>query len=211
MEFYEWKFQTLFPRIEEQLLELGYRVHQARHREHAKDLLLDLIPKENSIGYDPSNALDQIDLLDALRARGYRLLEPGTEAGGTDQSQLRKTLHADTFLTGVDAITRDGRLVFLDKMGNRAAGVLFGPRQVILVASMNQVVPRIDVAVKRVPSMGPLFSEAEGEDGAALPNGKAAAPLSPEAEPACNSLTILENCLNIPGRIEIVLVMEHLN
>ena len=43
-------------------------------------------------------------------------------------------LMSDLFITGVNAVTAEGTLHWLDKVGNRIAPVAFGPRKVIIVA-----------------------------------------------------------------------------
>ena len=52
----------------------------------------------------------------------------------------RRGLLADLFITGVNAVTEQGTLHWLDKVGNRIAPVAFGPRKVVIVAGRNKIV-----------------------------------------------------------------------
>ena len=58
-------------------------------------------------------------------------------------------LSADYFLTGANAISLTGEFVNIDGRGNRVAAIVFGPREVIVVAGMNKVVDTLDEAVRR--------------------------------------------------------------
>lgn len=49
----------------------------------------------------------------------------------------RQALLVDVFLTGSNAITECGKLVNLDMVGNRIAGIMFGPKTVIIVVGRN--------------------------------------------------------------------------
>ena len=48
-----------------------------------------------------------------------------------------------------NAITFDGQLVNIDGMGNRLAALIFGPKNVIVVAGMNKCSADLDSAMKR--------------------------------------------------------------
>ena len=56
----------------------------------------------------------------------------------------------DVFLTGSNAITECGKLVNLDMIGNRVAGITFGPKNVIIVVGRNKIVEGVKEAMERV-------------------------------------------------------------
>ena len=62
----------------------------------------------------------------------------------------RRALLSDLFITGVNAVTEQGTLHWLDKVGNRIAPVAFGPRKVIIVAGRNKIVADRDEAEERI-------------------------------------------------------------
>ena len=62
----------------------------------------------------------------------------------------RQALMSDLFITGVNAVTEQGTLHWLDKVGNRIAPVAFGPRKVIIVAGRNKVVADRNEAEERI-------------------------------------------------------------
>lgn len=79
---------------------------------------------------------------------------------------MRQGLLADTFLTSSNAVTADGQLFNIDGNGNRVAAFCYGPKQVIVVAGMNKVVPDMDAAYSRVRGY------TRPRRGAALPGGQ---------------------------------------
>ena len=62
----------------------------------------------------------------------------------------RRALLVDLFVTGTNAVTETGKLVNLDMIGNRVAGITFGPRNVIVLVGRNKVVEDVDEAMYRI-------------------------------------------------------------
>lgn len=67
-----------------------------------------------------------------------------------------KNFDADTFLTGTNAITLDGKLFNIDGNGSRIAPMLYGPRQVIVVAGVNKLVDTVEDANRARQIAAPL-------------------------------------------------------
>ena len=92
-------------------------------------------------------------VIEWLRGDGrYRLLD-GFDPAMTYPQRLeirRQALMSDLFITGVNAVTAEGTLHWLDKVGNRIAPVAFGPRKVIIVAGRNKIVANRDEAEERI-------------------------------------------------------------
>ena len=59
-------------------------------------------------------------------------------------------LLADLFITGINAVTEDGALLWLDMIGNRIAPIAFGPRKVLLVVGRNKITPTAEAAEERI-------------------------------------------------------------
>ncbi len=62
----------------------------------------------------------------------------------------REALLSDVFITSANALTWEGEIVSTDGVGNRIAGVIFGPKKVILVIGMNKIVKDRDAAFERI-------------------------------------------------------------
>jgi hypothetical protein len=101
----------------------------AENSEDARQKILKLIPQEAVVGIGDSTTIRQIGIPKILRERGIKILdafEPkDKESHEYHQRLVKEATVCDVFLTGTNAITRDGRLVNVDAAGNRVAGIKF--------------------------------------------------------------------------------------
>jgi len=131
----------------------------AQNSGEAKERVLALIPPEATVGIGDSTTVHQMGILEALRKRGSKVLNPFERKGeSTSADEFRKwnvrlrheaTL-CDAFLTGTNALTRDGRLVNLDATGNRVAGMFWGHPLSLVIVGRNKIVKNLDEALERV-------------------------------------------------------------
>lgn len=63
---------------------------------------------------------------------------------------LRESLLSDLLIISANAITMNGEIVSIDGIGNRVAGMIFGPLYVICIVGRNKIVPDIESAVERI-------------------------------------------------------------
>ena len=63
-------------------------------------------------------------------------------------AEARKAFSADTFIASTNAVTLQGELVNIDGHGNRVSAMIFGPKQVIIVAGYNKIVEDEEAAKK---------------------------------------------------------------
>jgi hypothetical protein len=121
----------------------------------AKRRLLELVPGHAVVGFGNSATLQQIGIFGALEERGSVVKNPITReithAGAQVlEAALRHSLGADVYIAGVNAITLDGKLVYIDGAGNRIAGIIFGAPRTIVVAGQNKIVRDVDEALSRI-------------------------------------------------------------
>ncbi|MBW2614891.1 MAG: lactate utilization protein [Deltaproteobacteria bacterium] len=118
----------------------------------------------------------------------------------------RRSLLVDLFITGTNAVTETGTLVNLDMIGNRVAGITFGPKFVVILVGRNKIVPELDDAMFRIKNY------------AAPVNAMRLDKKTPCAETSfcqecntperiCNSWAITEKSFP-KGRIKVVLINE---
>lgn len=116
-------------------------------------ILTDLAPQTLSFG--GSLSIKQSGLYDTLMqnyAQKMSIIDTYAPAPSPEQAiELRRqSLLVDLFLTGTNAITEHGFLVNLDGMGNRVAGMTFGPKNVLILAGRNKIVPDLERAISRI-------------------------------------------------------------
>ena len=180
------------PKVAEALNKRHFEAYYCPDRAAAIEKVLELISLEDTVSWGGTLTVDELGLKDLLRARGQKLIDRDTAQSGEEREELmRKGLLADTFLTSSNAVTADGQLFNIDGNGNRVAAFCFGPKQVIVVAGMNKVVPDMDAAYSRVrsytaPGVVQRFPAAPAMSRACAPT--AWAPIAPAAIlyiPAC--------------------------
>jgi L-lactate utilization protein LutB len=119
--------------------------------ELAKQHLLDMIPQGSKVGFGGSVTVKELDLHESLKAKGCIIFDHHLASDPKEKDEIcRQELVSDVFLTGTNAITRDGKLYNVDGKGNRVAAMIYGPRQVIVVAGINKVVKDLAQAEERV-------------------------------------------------------------
>ena len=110
--------------------------------EQAKQLALSLIPKGDTVSWGGSMTMQQLGLLDAVKS-AYRYIDRDSAATPQQREELtRSALICDTFLMSANGISEDGQ-------GNRAAAMIYGPKNIILIAGMNKVVKTVQDALTR--------------------------------------------------------------
>lgn len=170
------------------------------------------IPAGALVGLGGSETIAESGLLAALRGMDIRLLDryrQGIAKAEVDEMR-RQGLLADIFITSSNAVTADGRLVNIDGTGNRVAALIFGPRQVIVVAGMNKVAADLDSAVSRARNTAaPANSLRVGVDTPCAHTGFCQDPHCRPPHRICCQLVVTEAGM-VQGRIRVVLVGEDL-
>ncbi len=117
----------------------NFRVRYVEKAADAVSVVLDLIPGGATLERAGSTSVLQVGLLDKLKEKGVEIPKPGEIPG-------RK----DVLLVSTNAVTMDGKLVNLDGMGNRVAGMAHGIGKVILLVGINKIVSDVSEAMERV-------------------------------------------------------------
>lgn len=138
--------QKLIAEFEKRNLE-GY---YCETKEAALKKTLELIPKDALVSFGGSATLYDLGVREALTTENYRLLDPNSVSGAMEMDKVaRQALNADFFLMSSNAITEQGELVNADGYGNRVSALIFGPKNVIVIAGLNKVVPDLETAIAR--------------------------------------------------------------
>jgi len=119
--------------------------------------------------------------------------------GDTRLEEMKKAMMADVFMSGVNAITEDGKIVNIDGVGNRVAPTIFGPKKVILAAGVNKIVKNIDEALKRVRE---ISAPINGKSHVDKHNSKNLADLP------CVKTGVCVDCFSIDRRCRYTVIIE---
>lgn len=119
-------------------------------KEEALEKAISLIPKNDVISWGGSMSVVEIGLLDYIIKNDYSVINRDLAASAEEKNELlRKSLLCDTYLMGTNALTEDGQIVNIDCIGNRTAALMFGPKNVIIIAGIKKVMPTLDDAIIR--------------------------------------------------------------
>ena len=130
-------------------------VYDVKTAEEAKALALSLIPEGSSCASGGSVTLAETGIVDALKNGNYNYIDrmiPGLTQEQKEEA-MRAAFSADFYLASANAITEDGELYNVDGNSNRVAALLYGAKNVIVVAGVNKLVKNLDEAVLRVKTI----------------------------------------------------------
>lgn len=127
----------------------GFLAEIAKTPEEAKNLILNYIG-DRSVGIGGSATVRDLGVYDALIERGNTVYwHWKVEKPQVEQTRIN-AIAADVYLCSSNAITEDGRLVNIDGTGNRLAGMIYGPKTVILAVGRNKITKDCESAIARI-------------------------------------------------------------
>jgi L-lactate utilization protein LutB len=208
-----WKIRL--ENVKERLEANNFDTFIAADLETARSIIIDaIIPSldAKTISWGGSMTVREAGLYTTLTEErfGFEVIDTFDKDASREivMERRRQALLADLFITGSNAITEDGKLVNLDMYGNRVAAITFGPRNVIIVAGRNKIVPTLKEAMARIKNYSAPAN-------AMRLDSKTPCTFSSFCEDCanprriCNTWTITEK--SFPGgRIKIVLINQNL-
>ena len=200
--------------LKEALEANNFEAFVARNAREAGRLVMDkLLPKiaPKSISWGGSMTFVASELYDMLKSyKNADILDTFDKSLSPEESleRRRQSLLVDLFVTGSNAVTRSGELVNLDMIGNRVAGITFGPKNVVVMVGRNKIVADLDAAIERIKDYAaPVNVMRLGKKTPCAKTGECEECKSPER--ICNNWTITQKSFP-KGRIKVVLINENL-
>ncbi len=136
-------------RIKRALETRGFAVTCVQTAAQAREYLLQALEDAASVGIGGSVSVQQLDVADELKNRGKAVFWHWLPSeGGEDPRRL--AMFADAYLCSPNAVTEDGKLLFIDGSGNRVAAVCYGPKKVYLICGANKLSGNDEEALRRV-------------------------------------------------------------
>jgi L-lactate utilization protein LutB len=207
-------WQLRFGNLKEALESNNFEVFMADNAREAGRLVMDkILPKlaPKSISWGGSMTFVATELYDMLKAYpNAEILDTFDKSLSPEESleRRRESLLVDLFVTGTNAVTRSGELVNLDMIGNRVAGITFGPRNVVVMVGRNKIVEDLEAAIERIKDYAaPVNAMRLNKKTPCAKTSVCEECKSPER--ICNSWTITQKSFP-KGRIKVVLINENL-
>lgn len=185
----------------------GYYVN---NREQLFQKIKEFIVEGSTIGVGDSMTLFETKIIDFLRDGSFNFLDKYEEKLTKDEKReiYIKNFSADTFISSTNAITENGELYNIDGNGSRVAPMLYGPKQVIIVAGINKIVKNLEEAEMRVRQYAaPIDAKRLNKDTPCAKLGYCIDCKSPNR--ICNNFVVIKGQF-IKGRIKVIIVGENL-
>ena len=176
--------------------------------EEAVALVKELIPEGSVCRVGGSRTLHETGIIGLLENGNYDYRDSHVVPPEEVEAARREAFFADFFLASANAITEDGEIYNVDGAGTRVAPIIFGPKNVILVAGTNKIVTDIAAAEDRLRNLAaPANAKRLGCKTPCAETGTCMNCKSPAR--ICCSYTLL-GYQRIPNRIKIIIIGEHL-
>ena len=182
----------------------------AENSNAVKEMILSSILKDKIVGVTDSATLRQIGIVEELEERGIKVLNPFSRELTTDPAKTvvrdnisRQIFSCDVLVAGTNAVTRDGKLINIDAVGNRVASMIFGPKKVFIISGKNKIVKDVDEALYRIKNLiAPFHARTKKFATPCAQIGKCSD--CSAARRICNVTTILEKR---PWRTEMTIIL----
>jgi hypothetical protein len=192
------------------LLANNFEAKFAENRDAVKQIVLSSISKDVIVGVGDSATVRQVGIIEELEKKGIRVLNPFSKELTTDREKTmvrdnisRQIFSCDMLVSGTNAVTRDGKLVNIDAVGNRVASMIFGPRRVFIIAGKNKIVKDVDEALYRIKNIiAPFHARTKGFATPCAQTGKCSDCSAPKR--ICSIVSIIEKR---PWRTEISVIL----
>lgn len=186
-----------------------FEAYYAEGADAARAKVLELIPAKDVVSWGGSVTLAEIGVLDAVKKTNPVIDRDTAKTMEERMEMVRQALLCDTFLMSANAISEDGQLVNIDGNGNRCAALIYGPKQVIVVAGVNKIAANLEAAIARARhTAAPVNTQRfPGIKTPCAKTGVCADCLSPES--ICSQMVITRLDRHA-GRIKVIIVGEDL-
>ena len=192
----------------------NFEVHLAPRREDAARIVTEnILPtvRPASMSWGGSRTFVECGLYKQLRGMTDITVVDTYDTTLSDSDKMeqrRQALLVDLFFTSTNAVTEGGHLVNLDMIGNRVAGLTFGPRFVVVLAGRNKIVPDLEAAWDRIKTYAAPVNTMRLEKKTPCRTTSFCQDCS-SPDRICNTWTITEKAYP-KQRIKIVLINEDL-
>lgn len=204
-KYYEKRAAILIKNLQSRHFEAYY----CATKEDALKKALELIPEGATVGWGGVMSAHQIGLVEALNRGNYRPIDRDKCNTAEEKLQAAKdSMFADVFLTGANGLSLDGQMVNIDGTGNRVAAIVYGPKEVLVIAGMNKVTDTLEQAVERARTVAAPLNQQRFE----LNNPCTVTGICADCKSEtciCNQILITRHCRPM-GRIKFILVGEDL-
>ncbi|MDR3037977.1 MAG: lactate utilization protein [Candidatus Adiutrix sp.] len=211
-EILAWRRAALGGELARKMEKRGFTADYVPTAAEAKAAVLALLPSAGAVALLGSQTMNQLGVFDHLRQSGRDLVDHATRTAGLNPEEAddykRGVFSAAAMLASANAVDMEGRLYNIDGVGNRVAGMIFGPKSVILAIGLNKLAATPEEAWRRARQVAaPLNNKRLNSRNPCLKSGRCHDCRT--ASGICNYFAVIDRS-RPEGRIKVVLVGEDL-
>lgn len=150
-ELLEMKKQRMVEQYKKHHMELIFMEDAEKLREYLKGIL----HSRKTVCVGGSQTLFETGVIDQIRSSDVIFYDRYEEGLSPEEIQevFRKGFFSDIYFTSTNALTADGFLYNIDSVGNRVASMIFGPKEVYVIAGKNKVFESEASAIEHVKNI----------------------------------------------------------
>ena len=159
----EENYQTLLRMKENQFIKAFEKNQMScmivKDENELKQYLRTVLKDQKKVAVGGSVTLSQLGIIDLIRESDVQFIDRYEMGLSQEQvkERLREGLLADIFITGTNALTMDGCLYNIDGTGNRVAAMIFGPKDVYVIAGINKICANEQEAIEHIRQVHQLM------------------------------------------------------
>ncbi len=132
--------RILLEKVKEALIKNGFECEIFGTKNEAGSFLINKIGKGKTVGFGGCISLKELGIIDEI-AKNNTVFTHKPEMSLEERKKVWiNALTSDFYIASPQALTRDGKLIFVDGTGNRCAAITWGPDELILIAGKNKIV-----------------------------------------------------------------------
>ncbi len=209
-EIRDWFYEIRAEETVKNLIKHGFDAIKISDRSTACHEILKRIPSNKTVGVGGSVTLREIGLVSLLEKQGNIVYDHWREGLSPEESlKIRRVQQScDVYMTSANAITLSGEIVNIDGAFNRISSMIFGPKEVIILAGRNKIVQDVSAGIARIKNeAAPLNARRLGLDLPCVRLGRCVECDSPQR--ICRGTLILERKPMVTS-ILVMIVQEEL-
>lgn len=134
----------------------GFNVEICDSREEAATKIVSLIGEDKKVGFGGSMTLNQIGFIPEIKTKNKVYFHTPEMNMEERRKVWLACMDCDFYLASPQAITSDGKLIFIDGTGNRCAALTWGPRHIILPTGRNKIVKDTEEGLWRMRNVSAI-------------------------------------------------------
>jgi len=169
----------------------GFKTEIFENKQEATEYILQLIGKEKNVGMGGSITVNQLELPEKLKENKNIIIKHQLQMNLEERRKIwLNALSSDFYIASPQAITMDGKLIFIDGTGNRCSAITWGPKHIILPAGTNKIVKNEQEGFWRMRNISGIANNFRlNKNNPCMKTGKCEDCSSPDR--ICNIVTLL--------------------